>query len=369
MQPEIGSNFWITPEDLETESAELDSSAFGCRGSDSVWLSTGRSAIAFTLEEARRRDPDMGCTALLSPYTCHTVIKPFLKAGYTVKTYPVDEHLQTDGGTLLQAAEESGASVVLVHRYFGFDTLPGAGETVAVLRDRGVVTIEDRTQCIYSGLGPLAVDYTIGSIRKWSGVPDGAFAVCREGTFSRRPEGPDLALAEAKTAAGVAKYRCLFQHTGDKPAFLALFREAEELLDRQKGFRAMGDLSLRMQTALDIETLRRKRRENYQTLLGGLEGCPGVQPLFSELPKDAVPLYFPLWVENDRAALQTWLRDASIYAPVVWPRPENLPPVCRWAEAFYQHLLCLPIDQRYDADDMERTAEWIWRMERERDSL
>lgn len=359
MRPEIGSNFWITPEDLETGRAELAPSALGCRGSDSVWLSTGRSAIALALEEARRRTPGMGRTALVPPFTCHTVIAPFLNAGYAVRAYSVDGGLRTDAGALLRAAEECGASVVLVHRYFGFDTIPGAEEAVAALRDQGVVTVEDRTQCVYSGFGPLGADYTVGSLRKWSGVPDGAFAVCREGSFSIRPEAPDRALVEAKTAAGTAKYRCLFQHIGEKPAFLALHREAEDLLDRQEGFRAIGELSLQMQAALDMDALRRKRRENYRTLLEGLEGCPGARPLFPELPEDAVPLYLPLWMEGDRAALQAWLRDASIYAPVVWPRPEALPPACPEAEALYKQLLCIPVDQRYDADDMERIAERI----------
>lgn len=359
MQREIGSNFWITPEDLEVGRVDVLPSAFGCWGSDSAWLSTGRSAISFALVEARRRRPNLGRMALVPPFTCHTVIQPFLDAGYAVRFYPVNGTLSTDGNTLLRAAEESGASVVLVHRYFGFDTLPGAAEAVEAMRKRGIVTIEDRTQCLYSGFTPLPADYTVGSIRKWAGVPDGGFAVCREGTFPAKPTEPDAELETVKTAAALSKYQYLFANGGDKPSFLKAFQEAEEILDRQGRYYAAAGLSLRMQTALDVDALRRKRRENYRTLLEGLKGCPGVRPLFPEVSENVVPLYFPLWVEEDRAALQVWLREADIYAPVVWPRPEMLPPVCREAEMFYQHLLCIPIDQRYDWDDMERTAERI----------
>lgn len=359
MQREIGSNFWIEPKDLEAGEARLTPAALGCQGSGHVWLSTGRSSIAFVLEEARRRNPGMGWTALVPPYTCHTVVEPFLKAGYAIRPYPVDEGLRTDGRALLKAAEECGAAVVLVHRYFGFDTLLGGGEAMETLRERGVVTIEDRTQCLYSIFPPLPADYLVGSIRKWAGVPDGGFAVCREGSFPVKPMEPDAELEERKTAAGTAKYRYLFENIGEKTAFLALFQEAEAVLDRQDGYRAIAGLSRRMQAALDADALRRKRRENYRTLLAGLRDCPGVRPVFPELPEDAVPLYFPIWVEGDRSALQTWLRDAGIYAPVVWPRPEALPPVCREAETFYGRLLCLPVDQRYDRDDMERTAERI----------
>lgn len=364
MQREIGSNFWILPQDLKADAAPFELEAPGCRGTDSVWLSTGRSAISFALEEARRRNPELGRTALVPPFTCHTVVQPFLDAGYTVRSYPVDRALCTDGNALLHDAEEAGASVVLVHRYFGFDTLPGCGEALEELRKRDVVTIEDRTQCLYSGFGALPADFLIGSIRKWAGMPDGGFAVCREGVFPEKPSEPDAALEAAKIAAGTAKYLYLFENTGEKDAFLKLYREAEDILDRQNRYYAAAGLSLRMQAALDRDALRQKRRENYRTLLEGLKDCPGVRPLFSALPETAVPLYFPLWVEGDRAALQAHLRDASIYAPVVWPRPDWLPPVCEEAEAFYEHLLCLPVDQRYGRDDMARTVEQVRLAER-----
>lgn len=55
MQREIGSNFWIAPKDLETEAAVITPAELGCGGSDFAWLSTGRSAISFVLEEAGRQ--------------------------------------------------------------------------------------------------------------------------------------------------------------------------------------------------------------------------------------------------------------------------------------------------------------------------
>lgn len=359
MQREIGSNFWIAPKDLETEAAVITPAELGCGGSDFAWLSTGRSAISFVLEEAGRRNATLGKTALIPPYTCHTVVRPFLDAGYRVLTYPVDKGLRTEDAALLKAAADSGASVVLIHRYFGFDTLPDCVRAVEALRERDIITIEDRTQCLYSGFAPLPADYIVSSIRKWAGMPDGGFAVCRRGFFPEKPVEPHRTLETAKTDAGLAKYRCLFENVGDKPSFLKAFQEAEEMLNRQERYYAAAGLSMRMQAALDRESLRRKRRENYQVLLDELRDCPGVRPLFPELTEDTAPLYFPLWVEGDRSMLQSWLRDAGIYAPVVWPRPEELGPVCPEAEDCYGHLLCLPIDQRYDRDDMERTAERV----------
>ena len=67
MQREIGSNFWIAPKDLETEAAVITPAELGCGGSDFAWLSTGRSAISFVLEEAGRRNAALGKTALIPP--------------------------------------------------------------------------------------------------------------------------------------------------------------------------------------------------------------------------------------------------------------------------------------------------------------
>ena len=64
------------------------------------------------------------------------------------------------------------------------------------------------------------------------------------------------------------------------------FQEAEEMLNRQERYYAAAGLSMRMQAALDRESLRRKRRENYQVLLDELRDCPGVRPLFPELTED-----------------------------------------------------------------------------------
>ena len=48
-----------------------------------------------------------------------------------------------------------------------------------------------------------------------------------------------------------------------------------------------------------------------------------------------------------------------IYAPVVWPKADCCPEVDKDSEYVYEHILCIPIDQRYDVDDMERVVKVI----------
>lgn len=358
MISEIGSNFWIAPEDIERQTKLQSPYSFGYEGSDYAWMSTGRSATRFVLKTIEERNPQINKVALLPPFTCHTVFEPFIEFGYEIHTLPISLCLETTANEIIRSQEQTRASVLIVHRYYGFDTLPNFNHAVEVLRAKGVVIIEDCTQCIYSTFKSSDADYFVGSIRKWCGVPDGGFAICKEGRFINKPTVEDKTMVEAKRVASVLKYRYLFEHEGDKPAFKAKYRESERLLDEQQFFYTIGDLSANIQANLNVNTLRHKRQANYQTLLNGLKSVTSFKILFNDLTEESVPLYFPILVD-DRDTLQDLLADNDIYAPVVWPKPDCCPPICKDAEKIYEKILCIPIDQRYDSDDMNRIVKVI----------
>ena len=169
--------------------------------------------------------------------------------------------------------------------------------------------------------------------------------------FKDKPKKYDRELEDAKVKASCAKYEYLIEHKGDKAEMLTLYRKAEDILDRQNKIYAISPISATVQSDLNVDDLANKRRRNFNILRESLKGP--IRPLFSLSENLAVPLYFPILVE-DRVALQKHLVQNSIYAPVVWPKDEQQPIQCEGAENAYCHLLCIPIDQRYDADDMNR---------------
>ena len=358
MQREIGSNFWINPHEYLTENPLKSPVQFGCDGSDYVWLSTGRSAIRFVIKTIEERGLSYGKSVILPPFTCHTVIEPFLEAGYDIHYYPINESLQTSREEILSCVDLHRASVVLYHRYYGFDTLPDINKACIELRTRNVFTIEDCTQCLYSCFEKSDADFFVGSIRKWTGTPDGGFAVCRNGMFDGKPTLTDIALEKAKIEASYSKYRYLFENIGDKSDFLKSYRNAEDILAAQKNYHLIASTSRLIQSNLNIEELKKIRRTNFQYLLDNISPTALFHPLYAKIENEVVPLYFPIIVE-DRAPLQSYLAHHSIYAPVVWPKAESIGEICREVEYIYEHLLCIPIDQRYDDLDMERIANTI----------
>lgn len=331
---------------------------FGCQGGDYVWMSTGRSATRLVLQTLEERNPNHKKVALLPPFTCHTVFEPFMDFGYEIHTMPLAMDLTTSAEDILKSQALCDAGVVLVHRYYGFDTLPGFNQAVLELQERGVVVIEDCTQCLYSDFKVSDADYFVASIRKWCGVPDGGFAICKKGNFAHKPSQTDEPMVEAKRIASELKYQFIFEGKGDKPTFKAKYREGETLLDNQSTYYTIGDLSAIIQADLDVANLKRKRRANYKVLLDGFQSVSGIKVVFDHLPEDVTPLYFPILVD-EREPFQDLLADNDIYAPVVWPKAENCPAVGENADMIYEKILCIPIDQRYDIDDMQRIVKVI----------
>lgn len=353
MQSEIGSNFWLSPDDMVGKGKMPTPDVFNCTGSDHVWLSTCRSAIELVIRTIEERNPNVKKVACLPSFTCHTVFEPFMKASYKIITLPLNEDLSSNAQDILKTVEESGAGIVLLHRYFGFDTLPDIDSVLPALHEKKVIVIEDCTQSMYSSFSRVEADYFVGSIRKWCGVPDGGFAVCKEGKFSNIPEEYDVSLEEAKRVASEMKYKYLFHNVGVKDDFLAQYQEAEKILDNQSKIYIISPLSEKVQTTLDIRNMVMIRRENYKKLLKNIDMTKGVVPAFSIIDDGIVPLYLPILCKN-RRKIQKKLVENAIYAPVVWPKVAYCPQVCENADYIYEHILCIPIDQRYRIDDMGR---------------
>lgn len=360
MLREIGSDFWIKPDEKNDKNCNITPETFHIQGSDYVWLSSGRAAISFVLESLKREKKLLKATALIPSYTCHTVIEPFLQAGYEVKSIPIDDRLCTNSEQLLYTAEKLQADIVLFHRYFGFNTIFNCDAAIRELKKAGVVTIEDRTQSLYSEFSPSPSDYIVASIRKWHGVPDGGFAVCREGNFENKPIEYDERLEREKIQAGILKYEYIFHHKGEKAMFLSKYKAAENILSNQKKAYAISDISLQMQINLNVKKMIHQRRKNYLYLLRALIKQKEIKPLFPELPENVTPLYFPI-VVNKREKIQGYLSENHIYAPIIWPKAKAITVDSIEANRLYDQLLCLPIDQRYNVDDMRRIAECIYK--------
>lgn len=352
MLKEIGSNFWITPE--EKNSIDIDRSIFNTYYEDEVFTSSGRSAISLILSDIENNVKK----ALLPSFTCESVIDPFIRQDYQVCYYHITANGTISQKLFLEDLQNNQPSVVFIHNYFGFNTTSEITELIPEIRKRGIIVIEDITQTLYSEFLRSSADYYIGSFRKWAGIPDGGFALKATGRFRNKPKTEDSQLAELKLNAMRAKYDYLFHGTGDKNSFLRMFAEAEDFLERQDKIYQMSSVSRREQASLKISDLKKRRIDNFRFLLNNIPGS-NVLPLFDELPEKVVPLYFPVLCKQERHIIQTKLRDNQIFAPIVWPKPDFMTEHYCGSDHLYENLLCIPCDQRYGIEEMERISSII----------
>lgn len=358
MLKEIGSNFWLDTKQLienSEKSTKIDFTSFNLKAKDSILLSTGRAAISFVLRQIKEIKGEKEIHALIPPYTCETVLQPFLEEGFKIYTYDLDGKLFLHEECLKAALDVSRADVVLIHRYFGFNTVDRIDEVVRDYQKKGTVFIEDRTQNLFSSFDSLPAEYFVGSFRKWAAIPEGGYCISVAGQmrYEKRPEACDAELVRAKLHAFQLKYDYMVKDVGEKNAVLDAYAVAEHILDCEKDFFCMSEESISLFNQLDVDNLKMARRRNYQYVYENLQGNNNYSFLTGELQDGDVPLYIALKSEK-RNQIQAWLREHDVYAPVVWPKPRRMPQVSDTVRQIYDQVICLPIDQRYHLDDMER---------------
>ena len=353
MKKEIGSTFWIKPDlmierfcgnDLEQRFSDFDDAAF---------FSSGRSAQAFVLKDIEEKDPQLKKVAVIPAYTCTTVVKPFLNAGYVIKTYDIDLSLHADVSQIASIILDNNASVVLFHRYFGFDTCNDWNQFMIKFQNLGVIFIEDKTQCLLSDLPVLSSDYIIASIRKWGEIPDGGIALSRKKLFKSKPEIWDSEMVKLRVEASCLKYKYMILDQGDKRVFRQMFEQAASLLENENCFYNMSPIAKNIMLNIDWEQVKLRRQKNYQLLYENLKLIKDIKIISGEPHRCAVPLYLSILVEN-RSSLQQFLRDKNIYLPIIWPYDRQGFAISDTVRLIYNNNLCIPIDQRYDEDDMQR---------------
>ena len=348
MQKEIGSTYWLNPSKLEgLPKRSLKTPKLNENFS---YVSTCRSAIGICLDTLS----DNRKIALLPAFTCESVLVSFLDRGYEVYPYPIRRDLTIDWEKFHESVEQLDPSVILVHSYFGFNTIGELKPHVKELREKGIIVIEDQTQTMFSKNALAGANYYVGSIRKWMPVPDGAFV---SSPIKCTEEDDELACAKVK--ALTAKGDWMLNEVGTKPEFQGYFRSAEGILDSRKKPYLMSSVAREIYASTDIENVRKIRRSNCQQLISGILVSKVLSEKLvlpvSEIGAEECPFHLPVLVKEGRIELQQYLASKDIFATVIWGCPEEYKEtIDEDSKYVYDHILCFHVDQRYDESDMNR---------------
>ncbi len=109
----------------------------------------------------------------------------------------------------------------------------------------------------------------------------------------------------------------------------------------------------------NLEVIQHRRFENYTYLYHNIcENNKVVKVCKNINEVTTAPLYFTIYVD-DRPSLQCQLAQDAIYAPIIWPVEDKRVLINDVVKYIYDHILAIPIDQRYNSNDMKRVVEII----------
>jgi dTDP-4-amino-4,6-dideoxygalactose transaminase len=305
-------------------------------------LATARSAFTLLARTLRPK------TVWLPSYLCGVVMGAFPAHLMDMHFYPIDEQLSIAGEGWLSEIEAN--DIVVFIDYFGFSHWADWGLEA---RRKGAWVVEDASQALLSVFSNTTSHYVIFSPRKFVGIPEGGILLALNGADlpnESLASSPALWCMEATRASMLrAEYD---RHGGDRRWFEIFQRtEAGGPLEPCR----MSDLSLLiLKYGVDWQTVSQRRRENYKFLASEL----GQIALFPELPRDVVPLGFPIRVK-DRDRIRKALFSKEIYPPVHWPLTGVVPPAFEASHGLAAEIMTIPCDQRYNSTDMKRIVEQL----------
>lgn len=321
-----------------------------------TYLRTGREALLYVSCNCK---PGKEGVILCPAYSCWSMIIPFEFSGWTVVYYRLKKDLTIDLDYLDGLLHTVKPDAILTMNYYGSASTRTAIGLVKAFSGR-ITVIEDFSHCTFC-LGQIYnddVDFYITSIRKSVGVCDGAMVLSKQPTNRDYidADAPEFGKLRLSAQMQKGRYR-VTKSIRDKDVFLTDLRQGEAMINDLDGVHPISEVSLRMLDTINGEEIAFTRRENmkhlWESLRRKVKMIPGLENSF-----EGAPFSLPILVEN-RNEIQITLAKKGVYAPVLWPIDGNARRVCENSAYISDHMLSLPIDQRYNWDDMEDIAKIV----------
>lgn len=287
---------------------------------NAIKLNTGRNCLEYILRCRQYKK------VYIPYYTCEVILEPIQKLNIAYEFYHINLSLEILDEIHLQEGE-----ALLYTNYYGLKQ-----RYVEVLAEKyGKRLIVDNTQAFYAK--PILGIDTFYTCRKFFGVPDGAYLYT-----------DTLLNMDMEQDVSYERMNSLTKRIDISPeAGYQDFRDVSKSLVGLP-IRRMSNLSQRMMQGIDYETIKQRRRANYQMLDAAF--CHE-NNIILKLEADAVPMVYPYLVSIQ--GLHERLIENRIFVARYWPN------VLTWSTKddtsflLASQMIPLPIDQRYGKEELE----------------
>ena len=288
--------------------------------SNYIGFSSGRNCLLYIIKERQINK------ILLPYYLCDSVTNLLINENVEILYYHVDENFIP----VIENEIDDSCYVYIVN-YFGILN----DSNLLQLKKKYKHVIFDFTHCFFKKAFQN-VD-TIYNCRKYFGVPDGAYL----STDLDKVDKYGLGYSSNRFSHLIGRY----ENTASD--FYNDFQQSESTFE-EEDLVYMSKLTRNLLGAINYDNVKNVRRTNFKYLHLKLKDYN----LLSDKLNDDMDFMYPFMIEN-AMELRKILIDNHIYVPVLWPNVLENSCINSLEKQFVSNILFLPIDQRYDENDMD----------------
>jgi hypothetical protein len=286
---------------------------------DCLKLNSGRSCLNYLLCSKNIKK------IYLPYYICESVVRTIVKHDIKIEYYHINESFEPIFNKSLDECE-----FILYVNYFGICDL-----VVSKIINKYKNVICDNTQAFFSL--PLPNVDTFYSARKFFGVSDGGYLYTDK-------------IIEHDLEKDQSYYR--MQHLlkrRDQSASEAyhLFKD-NELQISESGLKLMSHLTSDIMSSVNYDKAKTRRKNNFFKID---EKFGGINVLNFSDRVDFIPMTYPLLIL--KTGIKESLIENGVFIPTYWPEVKDKVSQDSFEWLLCEYLISLPIDQRYDSEEME----------------
>jgi hypothetical protein len=293
-----------------------------------IRLNTGRNAFEYVLRARKYRK------VYLRYYTCDVMLQPILKLGLEHEFY----HINAEFEPCFEFSSLQTDEAFVYTNYFGLKD-----RYVEVLAHQCRNLIIDNAQAFFSKPVP-GID-TFYSPRKFFGVPDGAYL------YTDRTLTQNL---EQDYSNERLEHLLLRVEYGAEEGYSHYVQNSRNLDNLP--IRRMSKLTRLMLQNIDYMWASNIRKTNFLTLHNELGD---LNTIGFSLADGSVPMVYPFTI--GLGELRQQLIESRIYVAKYWPNVKQWTQPGDLEYLYSEHIIPLPIDQRYSVDDMRRIVTTVKR--------
>ena len=294
-----------------------------------ILVNSGRHALEYVL---RTMSP-VPERVWLPYYTCDVVLEPLQRLEIKPVFYHINENLE-----IRDAIDPEASDAIIVNNYFGIkDTYVNS-----LVEKYGKRLIIDNAQAWYAPT-PKGAN-AIYSPRKFFGLPDGGVAHTVNDTKLELPRGHSY----DRFSHLIKRIDC-----GASAGYMDFKTNSHQLKD--EGLTWMSNLTERLLYSIDFEGAKERRLSNFTVLHNALKDSNNL--FIPDSSEWECPMAYPYLTKD--SSLRSRLIENKIFVAKYWPN------VIEWIGSdsgeglLTESILPLPIDQRYDKNDMEEIIDII----------